>query len=197
MARRKVSVKNLRVAGQRIPDGLFREIAEELIPGPGPTESQLKHGAPSKAQMQVALCTTDRTWRVRVQKAVLSRKTAETKKMAAEHGYVLPEGDETALGKSNEQMDRETWEVYRRTARYDLESLGQAAPGMPTKWHTADSDIELLTDEERTYALHVYNERKAGRIVDAKKFAPPEYIPSGTDWHEVQRLVLEMEKAGK
>ena len=90
MARRKVSVKNLRVFGQRIPDGVFREIAAELLPGPDPTPNELKNGAPSKAQVLASLCETDPTWRKKTTAAAQREMSKDAKKAASKAGWIDP-----------------------------------------------------------------------------------------------------------
>ena len=90
MARQKVSVKNLRVFGQRIPDGVFRKIADELLPGPDPTANDLKNGAPSKAQVLAALCETDPAWRKKTTAAAQREMSKDAKQAASKAGWIAP-----------------------------------------------------------------------------------------------------------
>lgn len=90
MAKRKVSVKNLRVFGQRIPDAIFRKIAAELLPGPDPTANELKNGAPSKAQVLASLCETDKVWRKKTTETAQREMSKEAKAEAAAAGWIAP-----------------------------------------------------------------------------------------------------------
>ena len=120
MARRKVSVKNLRVFGQRIPDGIFRKIAEELLPGPAPTESELKHGAPSKAQVLASVCETDPAWRKKTIKAAQRYMSADAKQAATKAGWIAP----------TENSDAETiayWrDFYESVEKDDIAKYGSS-----------------------------------------------------------------------
>jgi hypothetical protein len=179
----------------RIPIKVLKRAAEALLPGPDVTRHEQRHGRKAKLTVLRDLMKADPAFRKRVRAFCSEDRSAESKAYAREMGWLNP-NNQPALATDNAERDRAMWEWYRLTARFDLEHLGKPAPGMPTKWHTPDGDIELLTDEERAFALHWFNEFKAGRLhVVPQKLAAPEYIPSGTDWNEVDRLVKEIEQA--
>lgn len=170
--KRKVSVKNLRVLGQRIPDAMFREIAEELIPGDGPTESQRKHGAASKAQMMAALCETDKSWRDRVQKAALRKKAAATKQMAADNGYVLPEGD-APLPTEADKM----WAAIRDKEERERTGVIPQRPYPPRvdEYHAIES-LGLLDPKTSQYWPY-------GFVTRTANYSDPAYVAAMAAWN--------------
>jgi len=95
--KKTIAVKNLRVFGQRIPDTVFRAVAEQLLPGPDPATSELKNGAKSKAQTLAALCRTDGVWRARVKAAASAAMSQAALEAAKAAGWIDTAADELAV----------------------------------------------------------------------------------------------------
>jgi len=192
MARTKsrTAVKNLRIGGRRIPYNVWKAVAAELLEGPEPTRNEIKNGALSKASTLFELCQTDAEWRKKAKACASRLMSAEARKYAAERGWADEAGrvlDDT--GKDADRTDRDMWELYRTTVLFDLEHYGQPQPGMPTMWQTMDEPVDLITAEERDYALSMFVSKAAPYNVPFKLLAPKAYVPSCIDWAAIRREV--------
>ena len=115
MARRKVTVKNLRVNGNRIPDSIWRKAAAKLLPGPDPTPNELKNGAPSKPMVLKGLCEVDSTWRKKAVKAAAEEMAVPIKAAAVKAGWI-----------ANSEDHDETIQAQRRAEyREEIEAAEQ------------------------------------------------------------------------
>jgi hypothetical protein len=121
-------------------------------------------------------------------------QAAESRAYAREMGWLDPNNQPPAPT-DNAERDRGMWDVHRIFARYELESKGRT----DTTWPTPNGPIQCLTDEEREYAVYRFQEWRAGRLhlVVPKTMQPSEYVPSGTDWNEVDQQVTKAESGRK
>ena len=87
MARTRVSVKNLRIGGRRIPFGIWKQVAAELLEGPEATRNEVRNGALSKASTLFELCQTDATWRKKAKEVAGRLMSAKARAYAAERGW--------------------------------------------------------------------------------------------------------------
>jgi hypothetical protein len=97
MGRRKIAIKNLRLGAKRIPDGIWRQAADNLLPGAEPTLNERKNGSPSKAMVMEGLCAVDPTWRKKMKAECAKLMAAPLKAQAAKAGWIAPSESSTAI----------------------------------------------------------------------------------------------------
>lgn len=190
---RKVKLFNLRVNGNRIPQDVWNRVAEVLLPGPQPSESDIKHGK-SKSAILKRLVATDGDLRSRAKKLSADLMTEDAREDARKAGWMDTDT------KPDAAQDRQQWELSRVIALYDLTRTGTANE----RWDTPNGPVPLLSEAERAWALTQYACRKRGGVpgmgdgnLPENKTVPnaaPEYVPSGTDWNEVNRAALAFER---
>jgi hypothetical protein len=175
----------------RIPIAVLKRAAEALLPGPDVSRHEQRHGKKAKLTVLRQLIKVDPAFRKRVKDFCIQDQAADSRAYAREMGWLDPNNQPAPAPTDNAERDRGMWDVYRIFARYELESKGSTE----ITWATPNGPIPCLTDEEREYAVHRFRELPAGRLhlVNPKTMQPPEYIPSGTDWNEVDRQVQELE----
>ncbi|HEX8817165.1 MAG TPA: hypothetical protein VF753_16830 [Terriglobales bacterium] len=84
---RKIKIKNLRVDGIRISLPVFKQVAEQLLPGTNPTLNQQKNGKRSKLAIARELLAVDPDFRKRFKEGARQVLAGPIKKAASEFGY--------------------------------------------------------------------------------------------------------------
>ncbi len=84
---RKVNLKNLRVNGNRVPQGVWDRVAEILLPGREPSEADKRHGK-SKSAVLKRIVATDAAMRKQSLKLSAELMSADAKAEAAASGWL-------------------------------------------------------------------------------------------------------------